>query len=142
MSCSPIAHDETLEIKILAQDLCEQLVIFASELAIHSVVRAHHCSPTGIKGCFEDWCIDLVLCAVSHLNVHGLTVDLLVIIQKMLHTRNDSMVLHSLHEWRNELAAKKGILTRECLKTSPSERSTGHLNIRTQQHICPLDNKF
>mmetsp|Transcript_69662 Transcript_69662/g.181219 ORF Transcript_69662/g.181219 Transcript_69662/m.181219 type:complete len:321 (-) Transcript_69662:67-1029(-) len=118
---TPVADDEALEVERVAEEGLQQLAVLASVLAVDLVVGAHDRCRTRLKCRLEHRQVDLVLGAVADLHIHGLPVDLLVVVQEVLHTSDDAMVLDGLHEGRHELRAQVGVLARNGLEAAACE---------------------
>mmetsp|Transcript_2610 Transcript_2610/g.10079 ORF Transcript_2610/g.10079 Transcript_2610/m.10079 type:complete len:277 (+) Transcript_2610:1287-2117(+) len=138
MRCTPIAHHETSEARILPEQLLEQLRVLARVGAVHLIVGAHDGAGAGIDGSLERCHVDFVLRAISDFNIHGHAADLLVVVQPMLDGRDDTLALNLPHKGPYQLGSQEGILAGKGLETAASVRDAVDLQVRTQQHIRTL----
>mmetsp|Transcript_29038 Transcript_29038/g.83317 ORF Transcript_29038/g.83317 Transcript_29038/m.83317 type:complete len:341 (-) Transcript_29038:599-1621(-) len=139
---APVRDNETLEVQILAKQLGQQLVVFASIVSVDLVVRAHDSAGAGLYRRFERREIDLMLCAIAHDDIDLLTVLLLFVVEPMLRSRDDAMAVNLSHVCRPELAAKVRIFAGQALESPPAKRCADDLHIGAQEHPATLREKL
>mmetsp|Transcript_10842 Transcript_10842/g.38016 ORF Transcript_10842/g.38016 Transcript_10842/m.38016 type:complete len:575 (-) Transcript_10842:97-1821(-) len=134
----PIADDIALEAELLSQQGLQELLVLTCMRAVDLVVRTHHRARTSFESGCEYGHVDLVLRPVADLDIHRLPVNLLVIVQPMLHRHDDAVVLHFLNEGTNQDASQVRILAGDGLEAAPRQRCACHLDIRPQEDVRSL----
>mmetsp|Transcript_40952 Transcript_40952/g.117642 ORF Transcript_40952/g.117642 Transcript_40952/m.117642 type:complete len:341 (+) Transcript_40952:1061-2083(+) len=139
---TPIGDHKAFEAELLAQQLLQDSRILASVLSGNLVVGAHHRAGARLEGCLEHLHVDFVLRPSTDLDSHRLPVDLLVVVQPMLHCGDDTPVLHGLDKHPDELAAQVRILARQRLEASAGKRCARDLDVGAQQDVRPLGDEL
>mmetsp|Transcript_94053 Transcript_94053/g.243448 ORF Transcript_94053/g.243448 Transcript_94053/m.243448 type:complete len:487 (-) Transcript_94053:192-1652(-) len=142
MRCAPIAHDETTEAKVFAQQLLQYVWILTCMRASNLLVGAHHSTCTCLDGSLEHGHVDLVLRTLSDIHVHGHPVILLIIVEPMLDCHDDALLERLLHEGHHQLAAEEGVLSGESLEGAATQRVAPDLDVWPQHHIGTLGGEF
>mmetsp|Transcript_6372 Transcript_6372/g.17816 ORF Transcript_6372/g.17816 Transcript_6372/m.17816 type:complete len:483 (-) Transcript_6372:617-2065(-) len=138
MGGAPVTQHEPMELELLAQILRQDFVILACVVAVNFVVRAHHGVRAGIEGGLEHRQVDFVLGPIVDFDVHRLPVNLLVVVEEVLHADDDAVVLNGFDERLHQGAAQKRIFAGDRLEAPAGKWRPQHLHVRTEQHIGAL----
>mmetsp|Transcript_1686 Transcript_1686/g.4997 ORF Transcript_1686/g.4997 Transcript_1686/m.4997 type:complete len:430 (+) Transcript_1686:1157-2446(+) len=139
---APIRHYEALEAEVFAQQLLQQVLVLASVHTIDFLVRAHHSSCAGLDGGLENRHVDFVLRPLGNVHVHGHAVVLLVVVQPMLHSHDDSALQSLLDEGLDKLGSQEGILARQSLERPTTHPISPNLYIGPEHYVCSLLHEF
>ena len=127
----PVGHHKPFKSPILPQSLVEKVIILASIIAIHSVVRAHNSSSISLHNTRpESREIHLLQSPLVDNSFHRLilrqrpeTIRLLVISSEMLRTSQRTLTLNPLNTRNSKPSRQPGILGECFCSTAPERRS-------------------
>ena len=134
-AAAPVGDDHAVEAPFSFQDVAEQALVVAVELAVQEVVRTHDGPGAALRDRrLEGGQVDFIEGAVIHIHVGIRAPGLLVVDGEMLHAGRHAVFLHALHIGDDHLRRQVRVLTH--VFESPSvERGASHVDAGTQQDV-------
>ncbi len=138
MRATPIGNNEAREMEVLPKDIGEQVAVFAGEIAIHAVVRAHESAGIGNpEGDFKGAQIGFPHRALVDVGVYGVAAALLVVDGIVLQIADDVLGLHALDKVANQRAGLQRIFALVFEGTAVT-RLTRKVDASAERHAIAL----
>lgn len=97
INCTPVTVHETVEAHELSQITPESVFIGTRIHMIDFIVAAHYRCNTSLHGGFKRWVVNFPKSSLINVGTHAVSIDFLVICNKMLDVCKYWLTLHSSH---------------------------------------------